>query len=395
MTATLNNKILDGMKILSTDPDTRIGVYAIRYLGQAGANVNCIGTRGTVTDPMGFYSKYTYKKIYLNSDNFDQLFRSFIVNNGNNYDFINPINVAKMITLIKLDDELNLGLRYLLPRQASLQIADDKERIVEHAEKIGVSCPRTFSRVRESDLENPGKLGITFPCIIKFRGDQRTTHWHPEDRYKIVYEQEQLISSYREMHAVESYPIIQDYIEGVGVGFFALYDKNKKIKAQFCHQRVREYPITGGPSSCCTSIYNETLIKIGRTLLESLDWVGLAMVEFKYDRNRNKFYLLEINPRYWGSMPLAVHSGVNFPVLHALAAHDVNFEPVLEYKSGVITRFIDKDIKAIISMMRTEKKITNKMRLFLSLFNPYVREGFLKPDDFGMFCKMIWSKYTY
>jgi predicted ATP-grasp superfamily ATP-dependent carboligase len=175
------------------------------------------------------------------------------------------------------------------------------------------------------------------------------------------------------MHSIEQYPVIQDYIEGIGVGFFALYDKDRQLKAQFCHQRVREYPITGGPSSCCQSIYDDRLIKLGRILLESLGWMGLAMVEWKYDRIRDKFYLIEINPRYWGSLPLAVYSGVNFPVLHIMSTLGINFQPVLEYQIGTKMRFIDKDIKSILMRLREDTGFIEKMKLIKELFNPKLK----------------------
>src|SRR5207302_298489 len=50
-------------------------------------------------------------------------------------------------------------------------------------------------------------------------------------------------------------------------------------------------------------------------LLEALDWTGLAMVEFKVGADGVR--LMEINGRIWGSLPLAVRSGVDFPAMLA------------------------------------------------------------------------------
>lgn len=386
------SKILDGIRILSTDPDRRIGVYAIRFLAQAGAKVDSIGIKSQKIDPMGFYSKYLHGKVYFDEGNYRSQFRSFLKTHSNNYDIINPIDVSKMIDVMVIDEELNLKLKYLLPSKEHLIISDNKESIMEHAEKIGIPCPRTYTRVEVEDLSDPAKLGITFPCIIKFRGDSRMTHWRPEERYRIVHERKDLIKAYLEMHTIEQYPVIQEYIEGVGVGFFALYDKENRLKAQFCHQRIREYPITGGPSSCCESIFDDRLISLGRTLLESLEWMGLAMVEFKYDTKRDKFFLLEVNPRYWGSLPLAVYSGVNFPVLHIMSIMGIDFQPILKYRCGIKMRFIEKDIKAIIMSLRKEMPWLDKVSLIGDLFNPYIREGFLTLDDIGLLFKLIRAK---
>ena len=55
-------------------------------------------------------------------------------------------------------------------------------------------------------------------------------------------------------------------------------------------------------------------------LLSSLRWHGLAMVEFKYSPAAATGWLIEINPRLWGSIHLAVSAGVEFPYLLYLAA---------------------------------------------------------------------------
>jgi predicted ATP-grasp superfamily ATP-dependent carboligase len=193
----------------------------------------------------------------------------------------------------------------------------------------------------------------------------------------------ELESEYGRMHAIEPYPIIQEYIEGKGFGFFALYDRQRNLKARFCHKRLREYPARGGPSSCCEAVFDPELVRRGRRLLESLEWIGLAMVEFKFDEARKEYTVIEVNPRYWGSLPLAVQSGVNFPVLHALSALEHDYEPVLEYRLGVRVRFFDRDVKAILSLAGMEKRLSRKIALLLQIVNPALREGLFTFDDLG------------
>jgi hypothetical protein len=81
-----------------------------------------------------------------------------------------------------------------------------------------------------------------------------------------------------------------------------LYDCEGRLQAHFAHRRLREWPHSGGPSTVRESIHDPTLLARARRLLEALAWRGLA-------------HILEINPRFWGSLHLAVESGVNFPAL--------------------------------------------------------------------------------
>jgi hypothetical protein len=387
--------LLNGINILTTDAESRIGLYAIQYLGKAGAHITAIGTGNNPKKIIGFYSIYANKKIFIDKDDYCSGLYKFYIDNSNKYQFINPITPLSMGVLLRIKKDNNLMSKYLLPSIESLTISDNKELLTKHAQRLGVNCPKTFFRQSLEDIKKLPSYGLTFPCIIKFRGDEeRQTNWHPEERYSIVHTAKDLISEYCRMHDIEAYPIIQEYICGPGYGYFALYDKQHQLKAQFCHKRIREYPISGGPSSCCESIYNEKMVQIGRRLLESLDWAGLAMVEFKYDDIRNKFFIIEINPRYWGSLPLAVLSGVNFPVLHALSTIDVNYKPVLKYRTGLKVRFLHKDIMALIEYIRKEKSLIKKLRLLLELFNPSLKEGSislddLKPTVYGLINKII------
>lgn len=64
------------------------------------------------------------------------------------------------------------------------------------------------------------------------------------------------------------------------------------------------------------------------------------MVEYKFDPRRNQFVLMEVNPRFWGSLALAIHAGVNFPVLYHKAVLGIPFEPVLTYPTGIYCRWL-------------------------------------------------------
>jgi len=40
------------------------------------------------------------------------------------------------------------------------------------------------------------------------------------------------------------------------------------------------------------------------------------MIEFKHDQQKERFVLIEVNPKFWGSSLLSIICGVNFPVLY-------------------------------------------------------------------------------
>ena len=78
------------------------------------------------------------------------------------------------------------------------------------------------------------------------------------------------------------------------------------------HRRLREYPISGGASAVACAYYDETLKEYGLRILSALAWHGVAMVEFKRQESPDRLVLMEINPKFWGSVELALEAGVDF-----------------------------------------------------------------------------------
>ena len=67
------------------------------------------------------------------------------------------------------------------------------------------------------------------------------------------------------------------------------------------------------------------------------------MVEFKKDTRDGQFKLMEINPKFWGSLDLAIAAGVDFPYLAARMAAEGDIDPVEDYRVGVRFRWVFDD----------------------------------------------------
>lgn len=119
----------------------------------------------------------------------------------------------------------------------------------------------------------------------------------------------------------EAFPVLaQERIVGPGVGVFILRWGGRRL-ATFCHERIREKPPAGGVSVYARSVAAEgALIDRADALLASVGWNGVAMVELKRDGKAGDAVLMEVNARFWGSLQLAIDSGVDFPYLLLQAA---------------------------------------------------------------------------
>ncbi|MGH2456539.1 MAG: ATP-grasp domain-containing protein, partial [Candidatus Limnocylindria bacterium] len=107
-------------------------------------------------------------------------------------------------------------------------------------------------------------------------------------------------------------PILQQRIVGPGFGVFATY-QDGSWRRMAAHRRIREFPPEGGESTCCELVADPELFSIGRSLLDALAWHGVAMVELKRHEADGRLYLMEINPKFWGSLDLVLAAGADFP----------------------------------------------------------------------------------
>ena len=188
-----------------------------------------------------------------------------------------------------------------------INLASGKAETYQLAEKIGIPYPKTIIVNSITELEH---VETTYPCVIKapFEAGKNIVRY--------ARNKEELVRLYKKVCSKNNFksalPVIQQYIKGEGAGFFAFY-KNGECKNYFMHRRIREYPVSGGASTCAESFYDEGILNNGKKILDYLRWEGIAMVEFKKDNSTGIYNLMEINAKFWGSLDLALVSGVNFP----------------------------------------------------------------------------------
>jgi predicted ATP-grasp superfamily ATP-dependent carboligase len=197
------------------------------------------------------------------------------------------------------------------PPYDSYCTAEDKRATAELAASLDVPVPETRSP------NGPGDLGVcsdlAFPVAVKARGGQGHFGYAGDAaKLRVVYGA--ICDEVPEQTARGEWPIVQERIPGTGHGFYALVDHGV-IRNWFMHERLREVPPTGGPSSLAHSFYDGRLLEYGTRLLEELRWHGVAMIEFKRDARDGGYKLIEINPKFWGSLGLAIAAGVDFPGL--------------------------------------------------------------------------------
>jgi predicted ATP-grasp superfamily ATP-dependent carboligase len=305
------------MKVFVTDAHYKHTLGAVRSLGKRGIYVIA---GSTSRHSQSFYSRYCRDRvIYPNPRNRDE-FTSFMLDyvKSHQLDVLLPIGYLASTALSRHRDEFEPYVKLPVADHSSMKIAADKLLTMRSAESAGIKIPRMYS---------PDQIGY-YPVVVKGLMESG----------KVFY-----ANSANDLSGLDLKDVlIQEYIPGDGYGFFALMNRGRP-RAIFMHKRIREYPVTGGPSTAAESIYDQELKELGLRLLESLNWHGVAMVEFKKDARDGEFKLMEINPKFWGSLDLATASGVDFPYLTAKMAIDGDIEPVFNYETGIKFRWLFPD----------------------------------------------------
>jgi len=284
---------------------------------------------------LSFYSKYCGKRIVSPDPKNEPEFTEFLSRTlaNSHYDVFVPLRSDAQYISAKNQDILRGYTNLVLPDFVKMKIASDKGATFRLAREIGVDIPETYYITSPSDVDRIPTL--SFPVVLKeLTGSGSRGVAYILDRGQL----DARLKNFFDVRGGERI-LLQEYIEGDGFGFFSLF-RDGEPKAIFMHHRIREYPATGGPSVCAESYYDNRLRDAGLRILRHLGWNGVAMVEFKGDRGTGRYKLMEINPKFWGSLALGIASGVDFPYLYALQALDIDFDPVFDYKVGLRYRWL-------------------------------------------------------
>lgn len=246
-----------------------------------------------------------------------------------------PVGAATLNALAKQRERFSRVCHHLIASPEALDALNDKETVHRRAEELGLPVPREY--VGEPDR---------FPVVIKPHCGEKLG-LKAAQRYAIAENGEEYRRVMERMTRLDPAPIVQEKIEGDGSGVSLLMDGEGRLIDAICHRRIREYPYSGGPSTCCVSFYDERRIEAAYALLRSFGFTGFAMVEFKGDR------ILEVNPRIWGSFPMTGASGSRFTEKYALAAAGERVEYVpQDYRVGAKMRFCVNDLAAVADCFR-------------------------------------------
>lgn len=247
------------------------------------------------------------------------------------------------------------GAVMVLPPHETLLRAFDKGQMTALAQSLGLAVPRSEVLIdREAALEAARRF--SYPAVLKPRTSQELDESgqavHATGAPVYALNEGDFLRAYDELRRRCREVLAQEWIAGHGAGYFVLM-RHGELRAEFAHRRIRDVRPTGSGSALRESIQPEVRMqKSALELLESLQWHGVAMVEYRVPADGAPVFL-ELNGRFWNSLALPIYAGVDFPALLAEMAEkgDVS-APMPMYQSGVRCRWFLGDVRHLVEVWR-------------------------------------------
>jgi D-aspartate ligase len=282
------------------------GLGIARSLGEQGIPV--IG----LTSQRGIYGNYTrYAKVRVCPDSREEpdALLTYLLELRPELDekpVVFPTRDDDVLFLNRHRDLLTKYFALVIPQPDAVAACLDKWSTYIQAQKAGVPCPRCWRVENQRELSEAAEE-ITFPCVLK----PASSHlWRQNDNWATVGarkafavdSRQQLFAEYAQILRADPRVLIQEMIPGGDDRLFvaACYlDRSSNLITAFTAQKLLQIPSIFGTGCIVQSTDRHELIEPAVRLLRTMEFTGIAEVEFKWDERTREFKLIEINPRAW------------------------------------------------------------------------------------------------
>ena len=339
-------------KVLVLGKDTRSFLSAVRSLGRQGIEVHAAWCTPGLPELRSRYLSRVHAVLPPGEGNDGWLDDLAALLSREGFDLVLPTNDPAVVALQERRGELEPLARIHLLGERAYRVCYDKAATRSLADSLGIPVPREMcvdSPVQPEEVfEVLGRRLVLKPRASFAFGRRK---WEHQVRKAATARQ---LSTYLEALLRQGEVLIQERCPGHGVGVELLALEGELLMA-FQHRRVHE-PLEGGGSSYRVSVpLDPELLEASSALARALEYTGVGMFEFRQDPRTGSWVLLEINARFWGSLPLAVACGADFPfALYQLLVEGRREFP-REYRTGLFCRNLLMDSTWLWRGLRAER----------------------------------------
>jgi predicted ATP-grasp superfamily ATP-dependent carboligase len=342
--------------------DSPIGLSLIRELGARGISVH--GIAGS-THAVGSHSRYL-SRVHSRARNPQDLIAQLAALGRELGSCVLMAVSENDINLLNAHRDALSHLHLAIPKPGPMAVVLDKRRASEAASRAGLRVPAAWEITDEAALDDV-IARARFPLVLKWANPLAVMTTLRAagltlDKLRYCYDAEELRGYLRPYLRHGLCPLIQEFVPGHGLGQFVFMHRGRVLRC-FQHRRQREWPPEGGTSTSCVSLpagSHPELLRRSIRLLKALGWEGVAMVEYRYCPQRKEAVFMEINGRFWGSLPLAWHAGAGFAWLSYATAAGLDPGPLSAPIAGLRCRYMIPETKRLLRILFAPKLIQNR-----------------------------------
>ena len=343
-------------RALVLDANGQAGLSIVRSLGRQGVSVTAGSSHRLSLGRLSRYSEtaYVYPEPVESADRFVIHLTDYLA--SRDHSVVIPVrdHTSTILSAHKAEIEAT-GATVAIEDWETYDQVYDKGQLFDIVDVLSIPSPETYNPTSLADVEAIASK-TSYPAVVKPRSKtvwdaSGQCHYTRIDDSHYVDSPDELIASYHDLvgqnpvlEAQNHYPLIQEYVPRATTTTVVLADEGS-IFVDFQEERVRTHPSSGGNSTLLRGLSNPQMRGYASSIIEALEWTGPAMVEFMRTPE-DEYYLIEVNGRYWGSVPFAIESGVDFPWLHYRQLRGETVNRPHSYRTDIRQqRLLNEDLK--------------------------------------------------
>ena len=220
-----------------------------------------------------------------------------------------PVTDSSVIPLQENAAKLgHLAGRFALLNDKAYQVTHDKQLTRDTASILDIPVAEGIVTQEAADAKEFARRH-GFPIVVKPLSSYSKVNLAVRQNVQMLRNPDEIDGAFASRQQAF---VIERFFGGKGCGISFLANDGQLLFA-FQHERLHE-PLNGGGSTYRKSAaLHPDLYANCRKIIEALEYTGVGMIEFKMDPQTDRFILVEINGRFWGSLPLAIAAGADFP----------------------------------------------------------------------------------
>lgn len=321
--------------------DTRSFLAIVRSLGRRGVAVH-VAPQRFVSPALA--SRYIAKmhELPLWSDGEEpwlEAMRTLLA--AERFELVIPCDETTLLPLARHRTTLSSLARLAIPHEGAIDVLFDKHATRLLAQSLGVPVPP--GRLPQAgDTAEALAAAFGLPLMAKPRRSFRLDGLTRRRMVTSLGSVEALTAALPGLDP--ALDLVEGFVPGRGLGLSVLAHEGRILQV-FQHQRVRE-DSSGSYYRVSVPVEPRYLGAV-EAMAARLRYTGVAMFEFRADAASGAWVLLEVNARPWGSMPLAIHAGVDFPWLWYRLLTQGDEGVRVDYRVGLYGRNLLPDLRAM------------------------------------------------